>query len=196
MKIRVITASNCVTIYGFDWDRIPDYSQSACKSSIVQAEQYIGEVDTVIIAGMWQYHAKSERFMAALEGYIRGAANRGKNIIVIAQVPMLSGNVQRANRFESLGIKFGGSSIHPEWQAANEAVMNLVAGIPNVRFIDFSNEALFRSLPFYNGIPIYHDSNHLNESGSKELGKAAVQTMTGFINADWPSVSVRRLHAD
>jgi hypothetical protein len=67
---------------------------------------------------------------------------------------------------------------------------------PNTQFVDFLNEALFRSLPFHNGVPIYHDVSHLNETGSQEHGKYAVQAMAGLFILDWTSTLVRRLHAD
>lgn len=174
--IRVISASNCVTIPGFDWNRIPEYSQGACKAQIDFVQKYTQSTDTILVAGMWQYQTKSERFMEALEEFIKMAEGRHQKIIVLAQVPMLTANVQRIYRYEILGIGGGGQVVHPEWHSANEKIKSIVAKYPNAIYVDFSSDKLFSTPPFYRGELIYHDDHHLNEVGARVYGEHAAQS--------------------
>ena len=182
VAIRVISASSCVTIPGFDWERLPEWAQKTCRNHINYAAQYLGTVDTVIIAGMWQYHVGSMRFISALDTYVRSATGNNQKVIVLAQVPMLTTNVQRVHRFDSLGIRSRDATIHHEWVAANEVVRKIVTSIPNALFVDFSNGEVLSSPPFYEGALIYRDDNHLNEVGSTLLGKHAVHVFVGLMN--------------
>jgi len=171
-RIRVITASSCVPIHGFDLDRLPAWAREQCRSQIDIVKNYIDSADIIMVAGMWQYQSASDRFMQALDGFITAASARNQRIIVLAQIPMLTSNVQRMYRFAEFGRR-PEANLEGTWQAANSKVAELVGAHTNARFLDFSSMKLFAATPFSNGVLIYQDSHHLNELGSHAYGEAA-----------------------
>lgn len=171
-NFRVITASSCVTIPGFDVDRLPELSRADCRASINLAKPYIAEAKLIVVAGMWQYQSSSPAFMQAFKSFLADAEAHGKNVIVLAQIPMLSGNVLRQRRFEKLAIGRR-VSLDPEWHQANYAIRKIVLEYESARFVDFSSNELFANAPFFGGRLIYHDNHHLNEIGADEYGKIA-----------------------
>lgn len=80
-KIKVITASSCVTIEGFDIDRLPQWARAPCEKQIRFTKSNIDAADSIIVAGMWQYQAASPVFLMALDRFISAAAIRGKPVI-------------------------------------------------------------------------------------------------------------------
>lgn len=83
-KARIITASSCLTIPGFDYQRIPEWAQKPCLDQIVLAQEQVQNAETVIIAGMWSYHAQSEVFMIALQYYIKNLARQNKPVVLLS----------------------------------------------------------------------------------------------------------------
>jgi peptidoglycan/LPS O-acetylase OafA/YrhL len=180
-RFRVISASSCVTIPGFDVMRLPDWARADCLASIEFAKQYIAEAKAIVIAGMWQYQSSSPAFMKAFRAFLTEVDAHGKSVIVLAQIPMLSSNVLRLRRFEKLGIGRQ-VSLHPEWLKANSAVRQLVSEYGSARFVDFSGYELFANAPFLGGRLIYQDNHHLNEIGAAEYGKIAAQSFANQHN--------------
>lgn len=164
-QFRVITASSCVTIPGFDVERLPDWAQSDCHASIDFARQFIPESPEIVIAAMWQYQLQSKEFIQALNRFLATSQAAGKRIKILWQVPMLTSDVQRLRRLERLGFE-GRMRVHDEWRSANQHIAGIAAQYSNVQFLEFSGEDFFLSPPFYRGSLIYHDSHHLNELGA------------------------------
>jgi peptidoglycan/LPS O-acetylase OafA/YrhL len=172
-RIRVITASSCVPIEGFDVERPVEWARAPCLAQIEKAKSYIESSDGLVIAGMWQYHFTSHRFLEALDSFIGAAAKRNQRVIVLAQVPMLASNVLRKRRFEELGLPRSAVALNAEWELANSTIQRLVQRHTNATFLDLSRNPLFATLPFENGVLIYYDSHHLNEVGSRRYGEVA-----------------------
>lgn len=195
VRIRVITASSCVPIEGFDAERIPEWARQPCESQIAVVKPYIESADAVLLAGMWQFHEPSERFMLALEKFMTATAKREQPLVVLAQIPMLTSNVQRMQRFNALGSS---KSTHLEgtWQKANWSVAKKVGGFPNATFLDLTSLPLFETPPLSNGELIYHDSHHLNEIGSKAYGEAASTKISDALRGigELQAVSAHRPH--
>lgn len=164
-EYRVISASSCVTIPGFDVERLPGWAQKACSDQIDFAQRFIPRSQEVIIAAMWHYQLQSESFVVALKDFLSASEEAGRNVTVLFQIPMLNSNVQRARRFARLGIQKG-IQIHDEWKTANENIAAIVAKYPNVKYVDFSDDEFFYETPFYQGELVYSDKDHLNEVGS------------------------------
>ncbi|UFH51707.1 hypothetical protein LN139_13730 [Pseudomonas sp. KNUC1026] len=181
-RIRVITASSCVDIAGFDVDRIPPESRVACREQIERVEKYLPSAHTIILAARWDYQLPSAAFVEALEQFFRRAQERGQHVFVMAQVPSLNINLQRAVRLEALGLRQDVQANH-EWRRWNDALPALIRPFPNVTLLDFTNIPLFKTVPFWQGIPIYSDSDHLNEEGSR-LYAEAVKASLGPILID------------
>lgn len=180
-RFRVITASSCVTIPGFDVDRLPDWARADCRASIEFAKQYIAESKAIVVAGMWQYQSSSPAFMKAFRAFLADADAHGKSVIVLAQIPMLSSNILRLRRFEKLGIGHQ-VLLHPEWLQANSAVRQIVSEYGSARFLDFSGYELFANAPFFGGRLIYFDNHHLNEIGADEYAKIAARSFANKID--------------
>lgn len=172
-QFRVITASSCVTIPNFDVDRIADYSRSDCRSSIKFAQGFIPESSEIVVAAKWQSHLQSQEFVVSLKNFLSESQVAGKRVTLLWQVPMLTSDVQRLRRLEALGLRRG-IKINDDWKAANQYLSEIAAEYPNVRFLEFSNDDLFLTPPFYRGNLIYHDGHHLNEVGAVEYANLAI----------------------
>jgi hypothetical protein len=171
-QFRVISASSCVTIPGFDVERLPLWAQKDCRSSIEYAARFIPDSSSIVIAAMWQYQLQSKEFIFALKEFLSQTQVAKKQVTLLWQVPMLDANIQRVRRFEALGIR-SGSSIHEEWSRSNMLVSEIAGQYSNVRFLEFSSEEMFKSPPFYRGELMYHDGHHLNELGAAKYGYVA-----------------------
>ncbi|WP_350613025.1 acyltransferase family protein [Pseudomonas sp. HY7a-MNA-CIBAN-0227] len=172
LAVRVITGSSCVTIPGFDLEKLPDWAQVECKAQIESAEKYIESSDVLIIAGMWQYQTQSPKFIEALTRFLNEDRLRTKKVFVIAQIPMFSSDFVRVNRFQNLGFS-GSLEQTDDWKKANKKIEELVSIFPHVKYLNFSDYTFFTDAPFYNGVLMYSDSHHLNEIGSRLYGEAA-----------------------
>lgn len=171
-RIRVITASSCVPITGFDQERLPEWSRPPCAAQIAMVQKYLAGADALIIAGMWQYQAPSAPFLQALDRFLGDAAARDQPVMVLAQVPMLTSNVQRMYRFNELGGSRA-AQLEKTWAPANEKIKALVSKYPNGAFFEPAGLALFATPPIAEGRLIYQDDHHLNEVGSRAYGMVA-----------------------
>lgn len=181
-RFRVISASSCVTIEGFDVDRLPEWARADCVKQINEVKNYLASVQTVILAGMWQFQSPSEAFMRALDHFLAEAEERGQNVLVLSQIPMLASNVQRMRRFEHFGM-LPRIALNEQWAASNARVAELVARHGNSRFLDFTTIPLLNTPPYANGQLIYHDNHHLNEIGSKLYGEAVAGLLKQHVDA-------------
>lgn len=173
LAIEIVTASNCVTIPGFDVNRLVKWAQNPCLTQIEEAKRLIKAFDTIILAGMWTYQTESEDFLLAFDNFLTDTDKLNKSVIVLAQIPLLASNPQRLNRFEKIGLPIN-ISLDSKWKKANELIAKIVSQHTKARFINLSNEPVFAEVPFFKGKLIYHDKSHLNEIGSRYYGAIAV----------------------
>lgn len=85
-KARIITASSCVTVPGFDYQRIPKWAQKPCLDKILSAQGQVQTTETVII-GMWSYHTQSINFTVALQNDLQNVGRQNKQDVILSQVP-------------------------------------------------------------------------------------------------------------
>lgn len=171
VRFKLVSASSCVTIDGFDFDRINEGAQPSCVQQIKEAESMIDSNSIVVVAGLWSYHYKSEPFMRALRNFLDRMDSHGKIVIVLAQIPEMRSNIQRTQRFQRLGLMtYASQSI--EWRAANAEIGALTENHPNCIFLNISDNPLFKSAPFHENQLIYLDKFHLNEVGARLYGLA------------------------
>jgi hypothetical protein len=163
-KARVITASGCVTIPGFNYQRIAEWAHKPCLSQIEAALPYLSQVKTVFIAGVWNSQTKSTAFNQALSKFF--SAHEDKQFIILSQVPRFTHDVNRVQRFTSLGlpIRIG---LEPSYLDANKSLDLLASRYSHVKFWDTHRLPIFDKAPFYEGKPIYSDEHHLNEIGAR-----------------------------
>ena len=172
MAFRVITASSCVPIIGFDVERLPLWAQDSCRSQIDRVDALMAEADVIVLAGMWQYQTQSDAFMLAFSRFIEAAAEQNKRVFVLAQIPMFDTNFLRIHRFTALGLPVQVTQ-NNEWKSANSKIEAAVHDVSSAQFLDFSESKFFVSAPFENDLLIYLDNHHLNESGARRYGQYA-----------------------
>lgn len=176
--ITVVTASSCVTIPGFDVERLPGWAREPCEQQINWVMENIDFYDKIIVAGMWTYHTESQEFMKSLEKFFWYYHNEGKEIYVIGQIPLLSTDVKRFYRFEKIGFPKD-IYIEKSYKKANTVIQSLTSKYENIRYIDFSWHPMFSEPPLYEGELIYSDESHLNVIGSTKYGNVAASV---FLN--------------
>lgn len=179
-KARIITASNCVTIPEFDYQRIADWAQKACIDQVQVAIPHIRNTKTIFIAGAWSKQIKSKEFNMALKRFLGRNAN--KNIILLSQIPRFRLDVQRVQRFTALGFpRYSMKDL--SYKVANQELRELVRHYKNVEFWTLSELPLFNEAPFHRGIAIYLDEHHLNEVGALLYGKSAAGVFQDHLKA-------------
>lgn len=117
-KARVITASSCVTIPGFDYNRIAEWAQQSCVAQIEQTKSYLENVELIFITASWNWHLRSEEFNRALRDFLQNMVSQAQ-VYILSQVPLLNRNPQRAKRFLSLGLT-PYVNINPDYLRTNE----------------------------------------------------------------------------
>ncbi|MFJ4066657.1 acyltransferase family protein [Pseudomonas sp. NPDC089996] len=188
---RVLTASSCVPISGFDVERLPEYAQQPCRSQIIAVKQALLTMDKVVIAGMWQYQMPSPAFVKALQAFLNDASAAHKQVVVLGQIPMFRTDVQRVRRFRELGLP-ASLVFNNEWRTANQQVAALTMGIPGVHYVDFSNSSFFADAPYEKGDLIYQDTHHLNEIGARRYGHFAGGQLQRLFDPTQSSVSLKQ----
>lgn len=191
MAYRVLTASSCVPIPGFDVERLPEWAQEACKAQIAAVEEALPHTDKLIIAAMWQYQMQSASFVTALKSFLDYIERSGKQVVVMGQVPMFSSNVQRAKRFHEIGLPVC-LTLGDDWRIANRQVEAIAASHKLVHYVDFSSSAFFADAPYEQGDLIYLDNHHLNEIGSRRYGHFAGAKLQGLFDSTQSEVSLKQ----
>ena len=165
-KARIITASSCVTIPRFDYQRLPEWAQKACLAQIAEAEKYISEAEKIFIAGMWSYQLSSADFIHALHEFIGGH----DNLYFISQIPLMKKNPLRSLRFAGLGLR-SDMNATPDACKYNELLNKVILKGTIGEYLDLSEINLFKSPPVFHGKLFYSNADHLNEPGSIEYAR-------------------------
>lgn len=181
VEFKVLTASSCVTIPGFDVERLVKWAREPCINQIEVASKLLSEYDTYILAGLWSSHTNSPDFMEALNQFLISAKSLNAEVIVLSQVPRLKSNPVRLHRFSQLHIPKD-VILETSWKKANQIIKSEVEKHSNASFIDTSDLAVFETVPFYKGDLIYMDSSHFNEVGSQVYGQALSSKLFEIIN--------------
>lgn len=181
-SMQVITASSCVPIQGFDIARIPEEARNSCRSQINAGTQAAHSAKIIFLAGKWSYHTTSSDFIEALHGFLTQAHQQEKQVVVLAQVPMLNSDPLRAHRWKSMGFPIKHASISKDSSDANKRVASVVAQHPNARFLNFSDDGFFEAAPYVEDRLVYFDRHHLNEAGAYMYGRHFSHRFSEFSN--------------
>lgn len=180
-RARIITASSCVTIPGFDYERLPDWAQSSCVAQMKEAEKYIEDASVIFLAGMWSYQTQSDDFLSAFSTFLERFNGRAQ-VYVMPQVPMLNQSPLRNFHFKNLGLE-GHVGIDEESIRANRLIGEIVSQYSSVRILGSEIESIFSNAPFFGNDLVYFDRSHLNEVGARIYGaesKETLQRVLGF----------------
>ena len=187
---RVLTASSCVPIPGFDVERLPAWAHAPCRAQIEAVSRELPNVDQIIIAGMWQYQMQSQAFAKAFAEFLSDSIKAHKRVLVLAQVPMFETDVQRVRRFTEIGLA-APLEFNREWQATNQQVREITQRMHGVQFLDFSDSEFFGSAPYQQGTLIYRDRHHLNEVGAIRYGQYAANELLRTFDQPQSNVSLK-----
>ena len=162
-KATVITASNCVTVPGFDVGRLKKWAQEPCSSQISVVEETLIQASNIILAGNWSGQTRSHAFVAELDRFLSNQSN--KTVFLLSQVPRLKTNILRVRRVEALGFKLP-AGVDRSYIAGNEKIKMLAGRHPHVHYVSFDSIDLFGTAPYFDPSLIYFDEHHLNELGA------------------------------
>lgn len=181
---RIITASSCVTIPGFDYQRIRKNAQKPCQEQIAVAEEnYLDSASTILMAASWSGHLQSKDFQEALTEFLESRAAKNQDVLLLSQIPRFEKHPLRVYRFNALHIPTS-LPLDQEFAYANNSLKALASRYEHVRYMDLTGLPVFNKAPLYNGTLVYHDEHHLNEIGSRVYGKHAAQVLGRAINRD------------
>jgi peptidoglycan/LPS O-acetylase OafA/YrhL len=182
-KAKVVTASNCVTIPGFDHERLVEWAQNPCVNQIQFSSKAIEDSNVIFIAAMWTYHLQSELFVESLESFMNKIEAGSKKIIIMLQEPLLSEKPIKINRFKYLGFEKV-LDVDENYILANERLKILANRYSNTKVLDLSSLEIFLTLPIYQDQIMYFDEHHLNEIGAVKYAELSVQIMKEYLSGD------------
>lgn len=166
-KARIITASSCVTIPGFDYHRIAEWAQKSCLEQIELGKRYLPNTNMIFLAAFWSWQLPSTAFTQALDTFLKQQTLAGKHVYLLEQEPLLKENPLRAIRLkEQVGVG-------PEYQHANKILRKIATHHRGVTSLNFEDTNIFSQVPISDGVPIYYDAHHLNEEGVKRYASVA-----------------------
>lgn len=180
-KARIITASSCVTIPGFDYQRISEWARKPCLEQIEHAKKYLPGVKDVFLAASWNWQFGSDDFKSALDVFLSRQSQVGSKTYILEQEPLLSKNPLRAIRIKALGLD-PKIEIDPAYRHTNAILQDLATRHSGVVSMNFESTGIFAKVPFSEGVPIYLDEHHLNEEGAKRYAVVARNAFKNIIN--------------
>lgn len=177
---RVLTASGCSPVFGYDEMALPAFAQQPCGALKTYVADHYRQYDAVVIASYWAYQLNM-RDTKLDPDYLREFAttlrdmSRTVPVYVISDVPRLPIQPFRERHFLSLGLKLD-RRVSDVSLKGNAIIRSLVATIPNTHWVSLKS-ALggFQHLSLYEGEPAYFDEQHLNIWGSRALGKLFIR---------------------
>ena len=174
-KARILTASSCVTIPGFDYQRLPEWAHQPCLAQIKEAEKNLPAATVIFLAANWEWQLGSSEFQHRLKEFLAKENKGDRKIYLMGQVPLLKNNPARAQRFHMLGLP-SGTSISPKYQAANQQLASYETHAVQMVRVDLESAVLREQRGSENDGPFYMDEQHLNEVGARRYAEMAQDT--------------------
>ncbi|MDA9003875.1 acyltransferase [bacterium] len=180
-KARIITASSCVTMPGFDYERITEWARQPCIDQIKAAMPYLTKTKIVYLAGVWNTQTTNDAFNKALVRFLEESSDN--DIKILSQIPRFNRDVARARRFLSIGLQ---SDIQrdPSYQVANQYLSELADRYGNVVFVSLDKLSIFNDAPYFLNSLIYKDEHHINQVGALLYAKAATKSFQSLKKQD------------
>lgn len=169
-KARIITASSCITIPGFDYQRIAEWAHKPCLSQIEEAQKYIQNSKAIFLAAYWSWQFKSSKNKEAINNFIDDSK---RPVYIISQEPLLKKHPIRSLRFEYIGLPKRPIAVDMAYVKANAILENISEKEEMAKFLGLNTLSIFRTPPIYNGSLIYYDEHHINEVAAIEYSKQA-----------------------
>ena len=154
-KAKVITASSCVTIPGFDYQRLPGWAQKPCSSQISEAENFIAKADVIFLAGSWSYQFTSKEFNRIFRSFLENLSKDGKEVFLFPQIPVFDQSPIRLMRFQHVGLPLISNFSDSSAEIINAKLVEIAKIYPNVEYLNLNMDKLFENAPFYKDDLIY-----------------------------------------
>ncbi|WP_157966810.1 acyltransferase family protein [Pseudomonas sichuanensis] len=183
-RMRVISASSCIPLHGFDIRSVPQNAVAPCEAQIQQVDKYLATAKTVFIAGRWDLHLKDPASANSIDHLFEQSARRDQQVFVLLQIPSLTADLQRATRLKALGLH-PRVTVDDKWRLANDRIIEMASKYDNVQVLDFTGIDLWRDAPFDGATPLYSDADHLNETGATRYGEAVKEQLRAALK--WTS---------
>ena len=178
---KVLTASSCSPVFGFDENVLPSFAHEPCDALKTYFRENYKRYDAVVLASQWAFHLGIEdsgsdpNYMEKLERTLREISQVAP-VYVVSDVPTLAVSPFRTLKFSEVG-QISNRASPKAYLDANEKIKELAARIPNVHYVDLSDAwTQFTPPGVYKGKPAYFDDHHLNIYGSSALGRLFVDT--------------------
>lgn len=162
-RAKIITASSCLTIEGFDLAYIAEWARKNCTAQIMEATSYIKNSDYILLAGMWSYQLVSDINIKAILSFLD--AHPDKKIGVLTQIPELLVSPQRLARFKRLGLNKE-QGFTTNWYHYDFLIKDMLSACDHCKLLSNDIFKAVKTLPYKDNSLLYFDKSHLNESGS------------------------------
>ena len=174
-SINILSVGGCVYLHQSDLmpSEIGESRRNSCRKMRQIANDTLDQYQVVILSNRWSLYAKSDDFMHAFEQTLQYLISKGKTIYVLRDNPNTGLSMWRLYFFQQKGIHVSslGTTTSTQKQLdteqANSKIHALIQRYPAIHWID-----LTEGIPegfMVNGIPIYHDDNHLTPYGANHI---------------------------
>ncbi|EEG23398.1 O-acetyltransferase OatA [Eikenella corrodens] len=174
-SINILSVGGCVYLHQSDLmpSEIGESRRNSCRKMRQIANDTLDQYQVVILSNRWSLYAKSDDFMHAFEQTLQYLISKGKTIYVLRDNPNTGLSMWRLYFFQQKGIHVSslGTTTSTQKQLdteqANSKIHALIQRYPAIHWID-----LTEGIPegfIVNGIPIYHDDNHLTPYGANHI---------------------------
>jgi len=181
-KARIITASSCVTIPEFNYQRIAEWAHQPCLNQIEEAKKYLDKADTIFLAASWNWHMQSQAFNQALTNFLKKEAPQAQKYI-ISQEPLLNRHPLRNQRFAHLGIGTK-AGLDKDYLRTNQLLKEMTETANTSNYLALNKLEFFQQAPIYKEKLMYLDEHHINEIGAVEYAKQSMQKIKKAIGSD------------
>ncbi len=179
---RILTASSCSPMFGYDEKVLPSWAQLPCSALKSYVANHYSEYDAIVIASFWAYQLGMTEIQAdpnyvdRLTETLR-IMSASVPVYVVMDTPKLSISPFREQWFQQLGLNVERPSLKIT-EHANALVRGIVGALPNVHWIDLRPALASFYRGSYRGTPTYFDEQHLNVYGARKLGDLFIKEST------------------
>lgn len=182
-SLRNITQSACAMVFDVrngSWVNKRNARGCATYRAAIKAE--FSKYDTVIIGSAWEIHEHrhSLAFRLAVKKTLATVASRVKNVIILADVPVMDG-YNRDCQIRSVWIpQLQCESRHVKYKktaSINQYLYDLSKNYPNVQVFDIREQLCQKDIcsPYVDGASVYYDNEHLSMAGSEKIGEKMLE---------------------
>lgn len=182
-SFRNISRQECLMLFYGDSLGSPAFDQDNCVLFRDAIKRHYSAYTTVILGADWEryYRRDPEHFPVYLQQTIDELANSGKTVILMAKIPTIEGYRfecwQRRQQLNALDCESRFSDVVSPPTEVNALLREVASRHQNVSVVDIRDVLCKaeRCSAYLDGVPVYLDSNHLNQTGSALIGNQLIK---------------------